>query len=81
MTSPLEKYFNENPKATLETLRGSTGLSRSFLSQIKNGQTCASGLRLLKLARAINCSTDDLLKFYEWSQKQKPALQEQGSAA
>ena len=46
---------------TQEDLCGIANIDRSYLSEIENGHKQFSVITLLKLAKALQCSTDNIL--------------------
>ena len=56
------KFFRNNLFLTQEDLVNKTGISRSAISKYESGETEPRVSALLKLANALNCSLDELVK-------------------
>lgn len=56
------KKIREEKKITREALAGKAGISTKFLYEIENGKKGISAETVLKIANALSCSCDLILK-------------------
>jgi transcriptional regulator with XRE-family HTH domain len=59
------RNLRKEKKLTQEQLSDTSGIDRSYISELENGEKAASFLTIVALTRALKVSTVDLMGVYE----------------
>lgn len=59
------RHLRKEKKLTQEQLSDTSGIDRSYISELENGEKAASFLTIVALTRALKVSTVDLMGVYE----------------
>lgn len=69
------KAIRESKGLTAETVAGKAGISRSFFTQIENGDKVPNTRRLLAIATALDVSVRDLLDEPSKNERQEQLME------